>query len=73
MTYLKHWFLFRFKFSLGFRILAFVFVYNFYCLVRIMDMSLEDKLAALGLDDEATVSPRTGGDRGGNFFTIPSG
>ena len=38
-----------------------------------MDMSLEDTLAALGLDDEVTVSPRTGRDRGGNFFTIPSG
>ena len=25
-----------------------------------MDMSLEDTLAALGLDDQATVSPRTG-------------
>ena len=33
-------------------------------------MSLEDTLAALGLDDEATVSPRDGG---GDFFTIPSG
>ena len=32
-------------------------------------MSLEDKLAALGLDDNATVSPCTGR----NFFTIPSG
>ena len=60
MTYLKHWFLFRFKFSFGFRILALVFVYNFYCLASIMDMSLEDTLAALGLDDEATVSRRTG-------------
>ena len=38
-----------------------------------MDMSLEDTLAALCLDDEATVSPRTGRDRGGNFFTIPIG
>ena len=38
-----------------------------------MDMSLEDTLAALGLDDEAIVSPRTGGDGGWNIFTIPSG
>ena len=38
-----------------------------------MDMSLEDTLAALGLNDEATVSQRTVGDGGGNFFTIPSG
>ena len=38
-----------------------------------MDMSLEDTLAALGLGDKATVSPRTGRDGGGNFFTIPSG
>ena len=38
-----------------------------------MDMSLEDKLAALGLNDDATVSQRTVGDGGGNFFTIPSG
>ena len=38
-----------------------------------MDMSLEDTLAALGLDDEVTVSPRTGRDGGGNFFIIPSG
>ena len=36
-------------------------------------MSLEDTLASLGLDDEATVSPRTGRDSDGNFFTIPSG
>ena len=36
-------------------------------------MSLEDTLAALGLDDEVTASPRTGRDGGGNFFTIPSG
>ena len=34
-------------------------------------MSLEDKLAALGLEDEATVSPRTGGDGGGNSFAVP--
>ena len=38
-----------------------------------MDMSLEDTLAALGMDDDATVSPRTGGDGGGNFFAIPCG
>ena len=38
-----------------------------------MDISLEDTLASLGLDDEATVSPRTGRDSDGNFFTIPSG
>ena len=38
-----------------------------------MDMSIEDTLAALGLDDEATLSPRTGRDGGGDFFTIPSG
>ena len=37
-----------------------------------MDMSLDDTLAALGLDDEVTVSPRTGRNGGGNFFTIPS-
>ena len=37
-----------------------------------MDMSLEDTLAALGLDDEATVSPRYDRDGGGNVFTIPS-
>ena len=30
-----------------------------------------DTLAALGLEDEATVSPRTGGDGGGNSFAIP--
>ena len=36
-----------------------------------MDMSLEDLLAVLGLDDEANVFPRTGGDRGGHFFNIP--
>ena len=36
-------------------------------------MSLEDTLAALGLEDEATVSPRTGGDGGGNSFAIPIG
>ena len=35
-------------------------------------MSLEDTLASLGLDNEATVSPLTGRDGGGNFFTIPS-
>ena len=38
-----------------------------------MDMSLEDTLAALGLEDEATVFPRTCGDRGGNSFVIPIG
>ena len=38
-----------------------------------MDMSLEDTLAALVLEDEATVSPRTGGDGGGNSFPIPIG
>ena len=38
-----------------------------------MDMSLEDTLAALGLDDEVTVSPRTGRDRGGNFSLYPAG
>ena len=48
-------------------------MYYFYGLVRIMDMSLEDTLAALGLDDEATASPRTDRDGVGNFFTIPSG
>ena len=36
-----------------------------------MDMSLEDTLAALGLDDKATVSPRTSRDGGGDFFTNP--
>lgn len=36
-------------------------------------MSLEDKLAALGLEDEATVSSRTGGDGGGNSFPIHIG
>ena len=38
-----------------------------------MDMSLEDRLAALGLEDEANVSPHTGGEGGGSFFAIPSG
>ena len=38
-----------------------------------MDMSLEDTLAVLGLDDEANVFPRTGGDGGGHFFNIPTG
>ena len=38
-----------------------------------MDMSLEDTLAVLGLDDEANVFLRTGGDRGGHFFNIPRG
>ena len=38
-----------------------------------MDISLEDTLAALGLDNDATASPRTGGDGDGNVFTIPSG
>ena len=38
-----------------------------------MDMSLEDTLAAFGLEDEATVFPRTGGDGGGNSFAIPIG
>lgn len=38
-----------------------------------MDMSLEDTLAALGLEDEATVSPRTGGDGGGNSLPIHIG
>ena len=38
-----------------------------------MDISLEDTLAALGLDNDATASPRTGGDGNGNVFTIPSG
>ena len=36
-----------------------------------MDMSLEDTLAALGLDDEATASLRTGRDGGGDFFHYP--
>ena len=53
--------------------LAFVFVYCFYCLVRVMDMSLEDTLAALDLDDEASASLRTCRDGVGNFFPIPSG
>ena len=35
-------------------------------------MSLEDTLAALGLDDKATASPHTGKDGGGDVFTIPS-
>ena len=36
-----------------------------------MDMSLEDTLTALGLDDKATASPRTGRDGGGDFFHYP--
>ena len=38
-----------------------------------MDMSLEDLLAVLGLDDEANVFPCTGGEGGGHFFNIPTG
>ena len=38
-----------------------------------MDMSLEDTLVALGLEDEATVSPGTGRDGGGNSLAIPIG
>ena len=38
-----------------------------------MDMSLEETLAALGMDDDVTASLRTGRDGVGNFFTIPSG
>ena len=38
-----------------------------------MDMSLEDTLAVLGLDDEAYVFPSTGRDRGGHFFNISRG
>ena len=38
-----------------------------------MDMSLEDTLVALGLEDEATASTRTGGDWGGNSFAVPIG
>ena len=34
-------------------------------------MHVTDTLAALGLEDEATVSPRTGGDGGGNSFAVP--
>ena len=34
-------------------------------------MSLEDTLVALGLEDEASVSPGTGGDGGGNSFAVP--
>ena len=44
-----------------------------YYFVRVMDMSLEDPLAVLGLDDEANVFLRTGGDGGGHFFNIPRG
>ena len=38
-----------------------------------MDMSLEDTLAVLGLDDEANVFPRSGGDGEGYFFYVPRG
>ena len=38
-----------------------------------MDMSLEDKLAALGLDDNATMSPLTGRDGVGIFPLSPAG
>ena len=38
-----------------------------------MDMSLEDTLVALGLEDEATASTPTGGDWGGNSFAVPIG
>ena len=36
-------------------------------------MSLEDTLAALGLEDEATVSPRTGGTEAGILSLSLSG
>ena len=36
-----------------------------------MDMSLEDPLAVLGLDDEANVFPSTSREGGGHFFNIP--
>ena len=36
-----------------------------------MDISLEDKLAALGLEGEATASTRTGCEGGVNSFAVP--
>ena len=44
-----------------------------YYFVRVMDMSLEDTLTVLGLDDEANVFPSTGGEGGGHFFNISRG
>ena len=38
-----------------------------------MEMSLEDTLVALGLEDEGTASTRTGGEWGGNSFAVPIG